>query len=698
MSTVEVLRNVGSIPSAVSRWLVGDVKVVTNYRYRNFDYLRLFLAIEVIAGHLWAGLMRPGNFWIPIPAVAAFVGLSGFLIPQSLERSRDMWHFAWKRVVRTIPALVPLLLAIGLMFGFKRVVGAIVQYFTAGYCGEFLGVTLPLWSLIVEDALYACMALLFLVGAHRNLWLIGGVVAALLIGGEQVTDWLTKYRLFDTSTAFFTGTLVYIFHERVRRLHWAVPALAVFASLMGWLDFMGRLGFPFLIGCVIMLAITLPQMKWKIPDLSYGAYIWHAPILLALLAPVGMARAMPWVVITCVLTFIASMSSWYMVEKKALTLKDIRWPDWLGNPLAKPQPAPTQLSIMHGCDGLVMEPIRYTEPPKPGLVSIIIPTFNKDRFIGATLESIGRQEYTNWEVIVTEDSSRGETENIVKAFARRFPKNRVDYSRNARNLGAAQSRNNGFKRARGEFIALLDADDRWLPEHLAVSVTALEESKKDLVYSSVLMIEDQTELPIAIWGPDRRDLNDFPYGLFRRNYITPSSTVMRRDVIADVGPWGLGFRYCEDADYWFRCVAAGKSFQHIGGCYCLYRKNHEGATTQQLCGTLEEFADISEHYARSIPGLERPKYAAKEAANACLNAAQFHVRTNPQQDPSANRAHSVSLSWRAWQLRRNNAKHLLKFLRFTTKYAVHTVTSGIKRTFRHAATPPAAPALAKKAA
>lgn len=304
-----------------------------------------------------------------------------------------------------------------------------------------------------------------------------------------------------------------------------------------------------------------------------------------------------------------------------------------------------------------MEKISWNESATPGLVSIVIPTYNKDKYIGETLESIGRQEYTNWEVIVVEDSSRGETEQIVRNFAAQHPHNRVDYSRNEQNSGAAFSRNVGFKRARGEFIALVDADDRWLPAHLTVSLQELARTGADLVYSTVLMIEDTTEIPIATWGPDALDRVDFPYTLFRRNFITPSATVMRREVISDVGPWGLGFRYCEDADYWFQCVAAGKKFAHVGGCNCLYRKNHEGATTQRLCGTLEEFADIAERYAREIPNLKR-SYARKCAAQACLNAADFHFRTRPQNDPSANASRAPVLAIRAWHLRRKNVQHL----------------------------------------
>jgi peptidoglycan/LPS O-acetylase OafA/YrhL len=298
------------------------MSAIGELRYRNFDYLRLLLAVEVVAGHLYAGLLLPGSLWVPIPPVAAFVGLSGFLIPQSLERSHNLEHFAWKRVLRTIPALIPLLLAIACVFGFKQTVGAVIQYLTAGYYGQFQGVTLPLWSLVVEDALYACTALLFVVGAHRRLSVTIPIIIALVIGHAFVSDEMTKYRLLDTSTAFFTGNLIYIVHSRVRNVSWIWPTIGVAACLLGWFGFLRRFEFPCLIACVIVLAMTLPQIKWRIPDLSYGIYIWHAPILLALLYPVGMARDRSWVLATSGVTLIAALLSWHFVEKKALRLKD----------------------------------------------------------------------------------------------------------------------------------------------------------------------------------------------------------------------------------------------------------------------------------------------------------------------------------------------------------------------------------------
>jgi glycosyltransferase involved in cell wall biosynthesis len=320
----------------------------------------------------------------------------------------------------------------------------------------------------------------------------------------------------------------------------------------------------------------------------------------------------------------------------------------------------------------------FGKQPTDGLVSIVIPTFNKDRYIGATMESIAQQFYTNWELLVVEDSSQGETEEIVKRFAHRHRWHRVEYSRNERNSGAAYSRNVGFTKARGEFVALVDADDRWLPDHLAVSVDALRASGKDIVYSSVLMVEDQTELLLGVWGPDHGDLKDFPHGMFRRNFVTPSASVMRRQVLADVGPWGLGFRYCEDADYWFRCLAAGKTFQHIGGVHCLYRKNHDGATTQRVCGTVEEFAQIAERFV-AIDGL-RGRLCRKNAAKAYANAAKLHANSNPSHDSSADASRAAGLMMKAWRLHRNHVDYLWDAARMAPKSM-----------FRRCPAPPIAP-------
>lgn len=303
-----------------------------------------------------------------------------------------------------------------------------------------------------------------------------------------------------------------------------------------------------------------------------------------------------------------------------------------------------------------MEKLIFTEKSVAGLVSVIIPTRRAELFIADTLATIGAQTYPHWEVIVVEDGSQGATEQIVRDFASKHPNHRVDYSRNDRSYGASFSRNLAFTRAAGEFVALLDSDDRWTPDHLEDAAKAFQVDGTDVVYSTVMFIADQTEMPLGTWGPDENDLKEFPRSIIGRNYITPSSTVLRRQVLADVGPWNTKMIYCEDYEYWLRCIRAGKQFQWIGGCHCLYRKNHAGATTQKLCGTLEEVADVTVRFL-DLPGV-RPRVAQRLAAKAYAHAAQFHIQANPAIDPSADYAHAATLLMKAWHLRPTYLEYL----------------------------------------
>ncbi len=290
--------------------------------YGNFDYLRIFLAVEVAAGHFYSGLGYPGYLWMPIPPVAAFIALSGFLIPQSLARSGNVMHFARKRVLRTIPALIPLIIAISIIFGPGEAGIALVQYATAGYVGMFKGVTLPLWSLGVEDALYICAALLYVFGFVESAPVISIIVVMLCALYLVVSDPVTAYRILDTSLAFFTGWLIYLFHGKMQKMHFLLPAGILCGCLLGMFNFIGHASLALWVGSVIVLMITLPQINMRIPDLSYGIYIWHAPIFLALLDPIGMARDALWVTASSLLTIMISTASWYFVEKPALRFKN----------------------------------------------------------------------------------------------------------------------------------------------------------------------------------------------------------------------------------------------------------------------------------------------------------------------------------------------------------------------------------------
>ena len=97
------------------------------------------------------------------------------------------------------------------------------------------------------------------------------------------------------------------------------------------------------------------------------------------------------------------------------------------------------------------------------LVSIIMPSYNTGKFIAESIESVQNQTHTDWELLIVDDCSSDDTEEIVKPFLKDA---RIHYIENEKNSGAAVSRNRALREARGRWIAFLDSDDLWLPEKL----------------------------------------------------------------------------------------------------------------------------------------------------------------------------------------------------------------------------------------
>jgi glycosyltransferase involved in cell wall biosynthesis len=116
------------------------------------------------------------------------------------------------------------------------------------------------------------------------------------------------------------------------------------------------------------------------------------------------------------------------------------------------------------------EPAFLSGPGEPGLVSVVIPTYNRRYILGAAIQSALDQSYRSVEVIVVDDGSSDDTESLVRGFDAR-----VRYL-SQENAGVCAARNLGLRNARGEFVALLDSDDQWLPWKLDAQVAVLRSS------------------------------------------------------------------------------------------------------------------------------------------------------------------------------------------------------------------------------
>ena len=132
------------------------------------------------------------------------------------------------------------------------------------------------------------------------------------------------------------------------------------------------------------------------------------------------------------------------------------------------------------------------------LVSIISPSYNCERFIGKTIDSVLAQTYENWELIIVDDCSTDNTDAVVA----KYNDKRIKYLKNEKNSGAAVSRNKALREAKGRWVAFLDSDDLWLPEKLEKQIHFMESNGYHFSYTNYEEIdEDGHKLGVKVTGP-----------------------------------------------------------------------------------------------------------------------------------------------------------------------------------------------------
>jgi glycosyltransferase involved in cell wall biosynthesis len=317
------------------------------------------------------------------------------------------------------------------------------------------------------------------------------------------------------------------------------------------------------------------------------------------------------------------------------------------------------------------------------LTSIIIPAYNARNFIQAALDDVGRQTYRNWELIVVEDGSVEDVESLVVEFASHHPGRRVVYRRKPQNAGVSSARNDAMALCQGDYVAFLDADDRWLADHLQRKVRLLESSGADLAYSRVEMFDSDTGRAMCIWGPTDDEIQRFPESMFARPYLQPSGVVARRSLLTELGPFDVTLAYAEDYDYWFRAVAAGKRFAFDGKVTSRYRKNHaSAATTDRLVLCFEGVAKVACRYLGllGVDDVQRRRIVARNF----LIAGAGHMAFEPTPRNGCRPDAAMGLLRQAWELHGSRTKYLRYYVlarMATATRAVRFVRGVFRRKF-----------------
>lgn len=246
--------------------------------------------------------------------------------------------------------------------------------------------------------------------------------------------------------------------------------------------------------------------------------------------------------------------------------------------------------ILSGSDGIERE---------ADLVSIIMPSYNTASFIEETIQSVLNQTYTNWELIIVDDCSTDNTDEVLE----NIKDSRIRYFKNDKNSGAAVSRNKALREARGQWIAYLDSDDLWMPEKLEKQIHFMETNGYAFSYTKYEEINMKSKKTgVTVSGPKKITKS----GMF--NYCWPGCLTVMYDAnkigliqIQDIkknNDYAMWLKVCKKADCYlldeflgqYRKGRVGSVSTHsiktmIGWHYKLYREAEDMGILSSLFNT-----------------------------------------------------------------------------------------------------------------
>jgi glycosyltransferase involved in cell wall biosynthesis len=225
------------------------------------------------------------------------------------------------------------------------------------------------------------------------------------------------------------------------------------------------------------------------------------------------------------------------------------------------------------------------------LVSVIIPTYQHASFIREAIDSVLRQTFKDFELIVIDDGSTDGTKEVLNGY-----ENKLEYFYQ-KNAGLSAARNDGIRASGGNYISFLDADDVWLPNKLEIETKFLDQHPStSMVYSNYIYFGARKGSRNS--GFEGRSL---PSGrafraLFLQNPISSSSVLIRRTVFDKVGLFYQSLTQCEDLDMWLR-ISKDFDIEHVDIPLSKYRL-HTSNMHLSADKNAEEFLKVQKRYLR----------------------------------------------------------------------------------------------------
>ena len=218
-------------------------------------------------------------------------------------------------------------------------------------------------------------------------------------------------------------------------------------------------------------------------------------------------------------------------------------------------------------------------------VSVVIPTYNREKFIVDCVQSVRAQSLLACEIIVVDDGSIDETYQNLKELgfgSRTSAKQKLRYIYQE-NRGVSAARNLGIKEAKSEYIALLDSDDFWLPTKLERQINNLRRNKAHVRLCHTDEIWMRNGLRVNSHKKHKKEGGDIFLNCLKMCCISPSSVLLHKSVFDDIGVFDENLPVCEDYDFWLRyCAKEEVSF--VNERLLIKNGGHESQLSQKYWG------------------------------------------------------------------------------------------------------------------
>lgn len=201
--------------------------------------------------------------------------------------------------------------------------------------------------------------------------------------------------------------------------------------------------------------------------------------------------------------------------------------------------------------------------PNPA-ISVITATYNRSNVLRYSIESLLRSPYADWELLVIGDACTDDTAAVVASFADR----RIRFYNLKRNFGEQSGPNNeGFKLARGKYIAYLNHDDLYFSDHLPACMDCMDRTDADLIFAATAAAERRTAQQLAARDWAFKLLGVSASGCYEPYIFAPASSwFLKKSLIESVGPWRPATECVIESsqDFLFRAFRAGKNLRFSG--------------------------------------------------------------------------------------------------------------------------------------